>query len=103
MQYKKLGRSGLLVSDLCLGTMIFGDDTRGANEADSIQMIHRFLDAGGNHIDTANVYVGGKTEEIVGKALKGRRDEAILATKVRVPMGIRPNQPSQQHQPQWLL
>lgn len=80
MQYRLLGRSGLAVSSLCLGTMTFGNTT---SEADSIQMIHRFLDQGGNFLDTANVYVEGKSEIIVGKAIKERRDEVVLATKVR--------------------
>lgn len=84
MKFKQLGRSGLLVSDLCLGTMIFGEDNeRGTPPAEAERMIHRYLDAGGNHIDTANVYAGGRSEEIVGRALQGRRQDVILATKVR--------------------
>ena len=74
MKYKPLGHSGLMVSELCLGTMIFGDDTRGADEPTAIRLIHQFLDAGGNFVDTADVYVHGHSEEITGKALKGRRD-----------------------------
>ena len=81
MQYKTLGKSGLVVSELCLGTMTFGNEV---GEADSIQMVHRFLERGGNFLDTANVYVGGKSEEIVGKAIKDRRSEVVLATKVRM-------------------
>jgi aryl-alcohol dehydrogenase-like predicted oxidoreductase len=80
MEYRILGRSGLAVSKLCLGTMMFGKQT---SEDDSIEMIHRFIDYGGNFIDTADVYVGGKSEEIVGRAVKHRRNEVILATKVR--------------------
>lgn len=80
MEYRLLGKSGLAVSELCLGTMTFGNTT---SEEDSIEMIHRFLDRGGNFLDTANVYVKGKSEEIVGKAIKSRRSEVILATKVR--------------------
>ena len=91
MKYKPLGRSGLIVSELCLGTMIFGDEERGADEATSVRMIHQFLDAGGNFVDTADVYVGGYSEEITGKALKGRRDGVVLATKVRFPMSDDPN------------
>lgn len=84
MKFKQLGRSGLLVSDLCLGTMIFGEtNERGTPPAEAERMIHRYLDAGGNHIDTANVYADGRSEEIVGRALQGRRPDVILATKVR--------------------
>jgi len=92
MKYTPLGRSGLMVSELCLGTMVFGEDnSRGTDEATAVRMIHRFLDAGGNHIDTANVYAGGRSEEIVGKAIKDRRERVVLATKVRFPMGEGPN------------
>ncbi len=84
MDVRQLGRSGLLVSELCLGTMIFGEDSpRSTPAAEGVRMIHRFLDAGGNFIDTANVYAGGRSEEIVGQALNGRRSDVILATKVR--------------------
>jgi len=92
MRYKPLGRSGLMVSELCLGTMIFGEEgPRGTDETTAIHMIHRFLDAGGNFIDTADVYAGGRSEEIVGKALKGKRDRVVLATKVRFRTGEDPN------------
>lgn len=92
MKYNPLGESGLLVSELCLGTMIFGDEsTRGTDQKSAEQIIHKYLDAGGNHIDTANVYADGRSEEIVGVAIKGRRDEVILATKVRFSMGEGPN------------
>jgi aryl-alcohol dehydrogenase-like predicted oxidoreductase len=92
MEYKPLGRSGLMVSELCLGTMIFGDDSaRGTDEPTAIRMIHQFLDAGGNFVDTADVYVRGYSEEITGKALKGRRDSVVLATKVRGRMSDDPN------------
>lgn len=88
MQFKQLGSSGLLVSDLCLGTMIFGEqNSRGTPEPESLNIIARYIDAGGNHIDTANVYAGGKSEEIVGKAIKGKRNDLVIATKVRFPMG----------------
>ncbi|MFW5691597.1 MAG: aldo/keto reductase [Chloroflexota bacterium] len=84
MQYKQLGRTGLLVSDIALGTMLFGEGgERSTSEDESIRMTHAYLDRGGNHIDTANVYGGGRSEEIVGKALQGRRDGVVLATKVR--------------------
>ncbi|OAS83975.1 MULTISPECIES: aldo/keto reductase [Metabacillus] len=88
MEYKVLGKSGLLVSELCLGAMTFGKEV---NEADSTKMIHRFLDQGGNFIDTADVYVGGESERIVGKAIKDRRSEVVLATKVRMRVGPHPN------------
>lgn len=88
MKYHRLGNTGLLTTDLALGAMIFGEQNeRGTSEAEALQIIDRYLDAGGNHIDTANVYVGGRSEEIVGKALKNRRYNVILATKVRFPMG----------------
>ena len=91
MKYNPLGRSGLMVSELCLGTMIFGDEARGTDEPTAIRMIHQFLDAGGNFIDTADVYVRGYSEEITGKALKGRREGVVLATKVRGRMSDDPN------------
>ena len=92
MEYRRLGNSRLLVSELALGAMVFGGDrsrTASADEARSI--IDRFLEAGGNHIDTADIYTGGLSEEIVGAALKGRRDEIVLASKVRFPTGPGPN------------
>ncbi|HEX2914558.1 MAG TPA: aldo/keto reductase [Chloroflexia bacterium] len=92
MRYKQLGHSGLLVTDLCLGTMIFGEDNvRGTPPEEAARMIDRYLDAGGNHLDTANVYAGGRSEEIVGQALKGKRDRVVLATKVRFATGQGPN------------
>jgi len=84
MKYKPLGNSGLMVSELCLGTMVFGEEnTRGTDRKTAEQIIHTYLDAGGNHIDTADVYADGRSEEIVGAAIKDRRDQVILATKVR--------------------
>jgi len=92
MQYRTLGDSGLVVSDLALGTMVFDEGSeRSASVEDSIEMIHAFLDEGGNHIDTANVYGGGRSEVVVGRAIAERRDEVVLATKVRFPMGDGPN------------
>jgi aryl-alcohol dehydrogenase-like predicted oxidoreductase len=88
MKYKTLGKSGLLVSELCLGAMTFGKEV---NKSDSINMIHQFLDNGGNFIDTADVYVGGESERIVGEAIKERRSEVVLATKVRMRVGPHPN------------
>ncbi len=93
MRVKQLGRSGLRVTDLCLGTMIFGETSaRGTPAEDGEQMIHRYLDAGGNHIDTANVYAYGQSEGIVGRALQGRRDKVVLSSKVRFATGEGPNQ-----------
>jgi aryl-alcohol dehydrogenase-like predicted oxidoreductase len=81
MEYRRLGNSGLRVSRLCLGTMMFGRwGNRDAGECERI--IHRALDEGINFIDTANRYGLGESEEILGKALRGRRDSVVLATKV---------------------
>ncbi len=85
MEYRPLGRTGVHVSKLCLGTMMFGAWGNTDHE-DSIRIIHRALDAGVNFLDTADVYSAGESEQIVGKALKGRRDDVVLATKVNVPM-----------------
>lgn len=79
MEYRNLGRTGVKVSPLCLGAMNFG---RVTEEADSIRIIDRAIDEGINFIDTANVYTRGASEIIVGKALKGKRDKVVLATKV---------------------
>lgn len=90
MDYRPLGRTGISVSLLCLGTMMFGpwgNDDR----ADAIRVIHRALDAGINFVDTADVYSDGVSEEIVGEALQGRRDDVVLATKFFMPMDGRPN------------
>src|SRR6266852_4176906 len=84
MKFKQLGRSGLLVSDLSLGTMIFGEASeRGTSAAEAERMIQLYLDAGGNFLDTADVYAGGRSEEIVGQAIKGKRDQVVVATKAR--------------------
>ncbi len=92
MQLRTLGRSGVKVSPLCLGAMMFGA-WGNADHDDSIRIIHRALDAGVNFIDTADVYSRGESEEIVGKALKdGRRDQVVLATKVHGTMGEDPNE-----------
>jgi aryl-alcohol dehydrogenase-like predicted oxidoreductase len=90
MDYRPLGRTGVQVSKLCLGTMMFGA-WGNSDHDDSIRIIHRALDAGVNFVDTADVYSAGESEEIVGKALKGRRDDVVLATKVSVPMDDDPN------------
>ncbi len=87
---RQLGRTGIKVSPICLGTMNFGGPT---NHADAIRITHTAFDRGINFIDTANVYQGGESERIVGQALKewDRRDEIILATKVYSPMSGNPN------------
>ncbi|MEU6539431.1 aldo/keto reductase [Streptomyces sp. NPDC047000] len=85
MQYRPLGRTGVQVSPLCLGAMMFGP-WGNEDEADSVRIIHRALDAGINFVDTADVYSAGVSEEIVGKALKGRREDVFLATKFFMPM-----------------
>jgi aryl-alcohol dehydrogenase-like predicted oxidoreductase len=91
MEYRTLGHTGVKVSPLCLGAMMFGAWGNTDHE-ESIRIIHRALDAGLNFIDTADVYARGESEEIVGKALKGRRDNVVLATKVHGTMGDDPNQ-----------
>ena len=90
MQYRSLGRTGVMVSPLCLGAMNFGGPT---NEEDSRIILNRALEAGLNFIDTANVYTGGESERIVGKFLKegGKRDQVVLATKVYSCVGNLPN------------
>jgi aryl-alcohol dehydrogenase-like predicted oxidoreductase len=91
MNIRQLGRTGLRVSELCLGAMTFG---READETTSLQMLNHYIDAGGNFIDTADVYgpTPGISEEILGRWLKGRdRSSLVLATKVRFPTGPGPN------------
>ncbi len=79
MRYRKMGRTGLLVSEICLGTMTFGQQT---DEAEATKIINHALTAGVNFIDTADGYVDGKSEEIVGRALKENRQSVVLATKM---------------------
>jgi aryl-alcohol dehydrogenase-like predicted oxidoreductase len=88
MNYRILGGTGIEVSAYCLGTMMFGADGNPAHD-DCIRIIHAALGQGINFVDTADVYgePGGETEQIVGEALKGRRDDVVLATKVHFPMG----------------
>src|SRR5687768_3303254 len=90
MDYRPLGRTGVQVSKLCLGTMMFGA-WGNTDHDESIRIIHRALDAGINFVDTADVYSAGESEEIVGEALKRRRDDVVLATKFFMPMGDDPN------------
>src|SRR6476659_10269319 len=86
MERTTLGRTGIQVSRYCLGAMMFGA-WGNRDHDDSIRIIHHALEQGINFIDTADVYSAGESEEIVGKALKGRRDEVILATKVHGDLG----------------
>jgi aryl-alcohol dehydrogenase-like predicted oxidoreductase len=88
VEYRQLGSTGTRVSELGLGTMTFG---READEATSREIVDRFLAAGGNFVDTADVYANGASEEITGRVLGARRDEVVLATKVRFPTGPGPN------------
>lgn len=90
MEFRSLGRTGVMVSPVCLGAMNFGGP---ANEADGLLILSRAVEAGINFIDTANVYTGGASERIVGKFLKesGKRDQVVLATKVYSRVGTLPN------------
>jgi aryl-alcohol dehydrogenase-like predicted oxidoreductase len=90
VKLRTLGRTGVKVSPLCLGAMMFGE-WGNPDHDDSVRIIHRALDAGINFIDTADVYSAGESEEIVAKALRGRRDSVVLATKAVSPMGREPN------------
>ncbi|MBE2319599.1 aldo/keto reductase [Solirubrobacter sp. CPCC 204708] len=91
MEYRPLGRTGVSVSPLCLGAMMFGAFGNPDHD-DSIRIIQRALDAGINFVDTADFYSQGESEEIVGKALRGRREHVVLATKFGLPFGEDPNQ-----------
>jgi aryl-alcohol dehydrogenase-like predicted oxidoreductase len=91
MRYRSLGRTGIQVSPYALGAMMFGAGGNPDHD-DAVRIIHKALDAGINFVDTADRYSDGESEEIVGKALKGRRDNVVLATKVWGPMGDDPNQ-----------
>ena len=100
MQYRTLGRTGIKVSPYALGAMMFGGIAN-ADHDECIRIIHKALDFGINFIDTADRYSTGESEEIVGKALKGRRDTVVLATKVHGPMGSDPNQ--QGNSRRWIM
>jgi aryl-alcohol dehydrogenase-like predicted oxidoreductase len=100
MEHRPLGRTGVSVSKFCLGAMMFGG-WGNKDHDDSIRIIHRALDAGINFVDTADVYAQGESEEIVGKALAGRRDDIILATKFHGAMGEDPNQ--QGNSRRWII
>jgi aryl-alcohol dehydrogenase-like predicted oxidoreductase len=90
MQYRSLGGTGIKVSPYALGALMFATQVGNPDPEDSIRIIHKGLDAGINLVDTADAY--GDSEETVGRALKGRRDNVVLATKVSRPMGADPNQ-----------
>src|SRR3954468_22852677 len=90
MEQRILGRTGVSVSQYCLGAMMLGA-WGNRDHDDCVRIIHTALDAGVNFVDTADVYSAGESEEIVGKALKGRRDDVVLATKFHAPMGDDPN------------
>ncbi|MFW5743446.1 MAG: aldo/keto reductase [Spirochaetota bacterium] len=88
MEYRQVGRSGLKVSELCLGTMTFG---HGTDQAEAKRMVDRAFDAGMNFFDTANSYADAQSEVFLGKALEGKRDHAVVATKFYNPTGSGPN------------
>jgi aryl-alcohol dehydrogenase-like predicted oxidoreductase len=90
LRYRVLGGTGIQVSVHCLGAMMFGS-VGNPDHDDAVRVIHAALDAGINVVDTADMYSMGESEEIVGKALRGRRDDVVLATKVHFPMGEGPN------------
>jgi len=101
VEYRTLGTTGVKVSPLCLGAMMFGA-WGNTDHDDSVRIIHQALDAGINFIDTADVYSAGESEEIVGKALAGgRRDNVVLATKSHARMGSDPNQ--QGNSRRWIM
>jgi aryl-alcohol dehydrogenase-like predicted oxidoreductase len=100
MKRRTLGGTGMSVSEFALGTMMLG--AMGNTDHDeSVRMIHTALDAGINFVDTADVYSRGESEEIVGKALKGRRDDVVLATKFALPMG--PDANDRGGSPRWVV
>lgn len=99
MRYRPLGRTGTLVSELCLGTMTFGNEGTGETvseqQKEATELVRRSLEAGVNFIDSANVYTRGQSERVLGQALRDlgvKRDRVVLTTKVRSPMGKGPNQ-----------
>jgi len=98
MNFRNLGHSGLRVSPICLGTMMFGQR---CDEATAGRIVNRARDAGINFIDTADAYAGGTSEEITGRAVAGDRDRWILATKVGNSMGEDPHQTGLSRK--WLL
>jgi aryl-alcohol dehydrogenase-like predicted oxidoreductase len=91
VEYVNLGRSGLKVSRACLGAMMFGTAGAPCEESESRRIIDTYLERGHNFIDTANVYTGGQSEEVTGRAIAAKRDAVVLATKGRFPQGAGPN------------
>lgn len=89
LKTRKLGRTGIDVSPLCLGTMMFGGPT---DESTSVRIIHKAIDKGINFIDTADMYNAGRSEQVLGSALKSKREQVVVATKGRQPVGDGPNQ-----------
>ena len=100
MRYRTLGKTGIEVSVHCLGTMMFQDGFNSDHD-DCVRIIHAALDQGINFVDTADMYGQGESEEIVGKALQGRRDDVVLATKVHFQMGEGPNRSGNSRR--WIL
>jgi aryl-alcohol dehydrogenase-like predicted oxidoreductase len=100
MDYRNLGSTGVKVSPLCLGAMMFGA-WGNPDHDDSVKIIQSAIDAGINFIDTADVYSAGESEEIVGKAIAGQRDDLVIATKAHAPMGADPNM--QGNSRRWLI
>lgn len=99
-RYRIIGDSGIAVSPLCLGAMMLGPYGKGGVD-DGIAIVHRALDAGINFIDTADVYSAGVSEEIVGRAIRHRRDDVVLATKFTMPLSRRPNEGG--HSRKWVI
>jgi len=102
MRYRTLGNTGIQVSPYCLGAMMFGQ-WGNPDHDESIRIIHKALDSGVNFVDTADVYSQGESEEIVGKALKGRRDSVVLATKVHAQMGSGDDPNRQGNSRRWIM
>ena len=96
MKYRTLGSSGLIVSRITLGTMTFGAPDWGCDEPTAHAVMKKYLDMGGNHLDAADVYAGGKAEEIIGSFMpQMNRDEIIIASKCYFPAGKLPNRQGQ--------
>ena len=92
MKNNRIGNSGLVTSSLTLGTMLFGENSaRGTSEREAIELVDRYLGNGGNHIDTADIYAQGRSEEIISKAISGKRHDLVISTKVRFSTAQNPN------------
>ena len=91
MRLRTLGRSGLRVSELCLGAMTFGTEGWGCDEKTSLELVDRFVEAGGNFLDTADIYSGGRSEEICAKAIRNHGSRLVVATKCTIPTGVGAN------------